>query len=382
MTENVKLKITDITWNGGNQVKPGTPVVFTVTMKNEGTEDMLPAVQQTVIQLHIDRAEPVWFRYDGGLKVGESKTFDFPAWEAVEGNHAITATINFANPSPTTWESGMVFVKYLRVSDKALEVPSFAAAAGMNTLTFSDDFTTLDTIDVNATGKVGYHWYLSRPFGVRTLRPDDFSLTENGLSVHIDTPKINYGLAMVDTRTGAGWGYKHGYMEARIRVDRERSIPGTRGSTAIWALPALRYWCYIDHWLEMDHMEYWGDTMGMGGDLMTVTMHEQAYEHGGSDPIYQWVKNENTCYHHGLGDGEWHTMGWLWEEGSFTTYFDGVQIMQQKWGGADGTPELKVIKGEMGEAPFAVFDKYTYPITICGAKGWPLDIEYLNVWQK
>ena len=381
MNKNVNLKITDITWNGGNQIKTGTPVVFTVTLTNDGTEDMQPTVQQTVIQLHIDRAEPIWFRYDGGLKVGESKTFDFPVWEAMAGNHAITATVNFAMPSPTIWESGEVFVKYLRVADEALAVPTVAAEAGMNTLTFSDDFTSLDTIDMNATGEVGYHWYVTRPFGVRTLKPDDYSLTKDGLSIHIDTPQINYGLAMVDARTGAGWGYKHGYMEARIRLDRRNSTEVKKGP-AIWGLPALRYWCYIDHWLEMDHMEYWGDTMGMGGDLMTVTMHEQIYSHGDKEPIKRWIKNSNTCYQHGLGDCEWHTLGWLWEEGSLTTYFDGELLMKQEWGGANGVPELEVLAGDMGETPFTVFDKYTYPITISGAKGWPMEVDYLNIWQK
>ncbi len=381
MTESVKLKITDIAWNGGNQVKPGTSVVFTVTMKNEGIEDMLPAVQQTVIQLHIDRAEPVWFRYDGGLKVGESKTFDFPVWEAVEGNHAITATINFANPSPTTWESGMVFVKYLRVAEKALEVPEFAAAAGMNTLTFSDDFTTLDTIDVNATGKVGYHWYLTRPYGMTTLKPTDFVLTEDGIHLQLEEPTHNYGIAMVDSRTGAGWGYKHGYLECRFKVADDRVIPDTKGSPAIWSMPAERYWCFTNHWLEMDYMEYWGSIFSEK-KAYTVTMHEQTCEYGSGHGATNWIKNQNTFWHYGLDDNEWHVMGWLWEEGSVTTYLDGKQIMQQKWGGANGEPEFSVVNGELGENPFCIFDKYTQPVTICGAKGWPMEVDYLTIWQK
>ncbi len=381
MNENVKLKITDITWTGGNQVKTGTSVVFTVTLKNEGTADLLPALQQTVIQLHIDRAEPVWFRYDGGLKVGESKTFDFPEWEAVAGNHAITATVNFAMPSPHTWESGVVFVKYLRVADEALAVPEVAAAAGMNNLTFSDDFTTLDTIDVNATGEVGYHWYLTRPYGATTLKPNDFVLTEEGIHLQLHEPTHNYGIAMVDTRTGAGWGYKHGYMEARFKFPANRVIPDSKGGPAIWAMPAERYWCFINHWLEMDFLEYWGNKFGEK-KAYTVTMHEQACQYGGG--MIQWVKNQNTFWHYGLGDNKWHTMGWLWKEGCLTTYLDGEQIMKQQWGASaeQPEPELKAVKGEFGENPFCIFDKYTQPVTISGAYGWPMDVEYLNIWQK
>ena len=128
-------------------------------------------------------------------------------------------------------------------------------------------------------------------------------------------------------------------------------------------------------------MEFWGDTMGMGGDLVTVTMHDQFYAHGDSDPMKRWVKNTES-YYHGIGDNQWHTMGWLWEEGSLTTYLDGKFLMQQKWGGDDGDPKLQVLKGDLGEKPFTVTDKYTYPFTISGAYGWEMEVDYLNVWQK
>ncbi len=383
MNENVKLKITDITWNGGNQVKTGTSVVFTVTLKNEGTADLLPALQQTVVQLHIDRAEPIWFRYDDGLKVGESKTFDFPTWEAVAGNHAITATVNFAMPSPTTWESGVVFVKYLRVADEALAVPEFAAAAGMNNLVFSDDFTTLDTIDVNATGEVGYHWYVTRPYGMTDVTPEDYSLTENGINLHVHNSPHHYELAMVDSRTGAGWGYKHGYVECRFKVQPDASEPGVKGGPAIWAMPAERYWCFIDHWVEVDHMEYWGNYFEGGERIYSVTLHEQSCEYGNGHGATRWGKNIKPVYP-GLGDGEWHTMGWLWEEGRFTAYIDGKELFTQRWN-KDGTvvePEINLVRGERFEASFAVLDEYSLPVTISGDAKWPMEVDYLRVWQK
>ena len=128
-------------------------------------------------------------------------------------------------------------------------------------------------------------------------------------------------------------------------------------------------------------MEFWGDTMGMGGDLVTVTMHDQLYSHGDSDPMKRWVKNTNS-YQHGIGDNQFHTMGWLWEEGSLTTYLDGKELMKQEWGGDDGTPEFQVLKGDLGEKPFTVTDKYSYPFTISGAYGWEMEVDYLTIWQK
>ena len=131
----------------------------------------------------------------------------------------------------------------------------------------------------------------------------------------------------------------------------------------------------------MDYLEYWG-TIFSEKKAYTVTMHEQTCEYGSGHGATNWIKNQNTFWHYGLDDNQWHTMGWLWEEGSVTTYLDGKQVMQQKWGGANGEPELHVVNGELGENPFCIFDKYTQPITISGAKGWPMEVDYLNVWQK
>ncbi len=381
MNKNVKLAITDITWTGGNQVKPNTAVVFSITLKNEGTEDMIAGQQETTLQLHIGTAEPEWIRYDGGLKAGESKTFESQAWTAVVGNFAITATVNFAMPSPTTWESGVVFVKYLRVADETLAVPEFAAAAGMNNLVFNDDFTTLDTIDVNATGEMGYLWYVTRPYGMTDVTPEDYTLTENGIKLHVHNSPHHYELAMVDSRTGAGWGYKHGYMEARFKVQPDASVPGTKGGPAIWAMPAERYWCWIDHWVELDHMEYWGDIFG-GERMYSVTLHEQTCEYGNGHDAKRWSKNIQPCYY-GLGDDEWHTMGWLWEEGRFTAYLDGKELFTQRWN-KDGMvePDINMVRGERYATPFAKLDEYSLPVTISGDARWPMEVDYLRIWQK
>ena len=381
MNKNVKLKITDITWNGDNQVKTGTPVAFSVTLTNDGTEDMVAAKQQTVVQLHIDRAEPLWFRYDGGLKVGESKTFDFPAWEAVAGNHVITATVNFAMPSPTTWDGGEWKTVHLRVADEALSVPALAAQAGMNTLAFSDDFTTLDTIDVNATGAYGYKWYPTRPYGASTLKPTDYEITQKGLLLKQEKNPFNYGLNMMDIRTGAGWGFTFGYMEARFRMPARRVVEGIKGSPAIWSFPPAKLWSQCEEWVEMDWMEYWGDKFSE--DLLyTVTMHHQCMDYA-NHKIEFWARNKNTSHHFGLDDGDWHTMGWLWEKGRLTTYVDGKEIMTQRWS-KEGNPEPECAfnEGEPRTGVFSLFDDQVMPVIINGGAGWPLEIAYLNIWQK
>ncbi len=379
MKANAKLAITDLTWNAGDQPKPGVPITFSVTVKNEGPEVLPADVKQSVVTVFIDRTALPQIKYNGALAVGESKVFESTVWEAVEGNHVITAAVDFAVPSPNNYGTGVIVTKNLRVAQEALEVPAVAAEKGMNTLTFSDDFTTLDTVDVNATGNMGYKWYPTRPYGEPTLEPTDYELTENGLLLKHKVNTFNYGLGMLDIRTGAGWGYTHGYMETKFRMPPKRLVEGEQGIPAIWALPPEKLWSWCNDWVEMDYLEYWGDMFGE--DLLyTVTMHHQ--QDDCNNHLHYHAINRGTSHHFGLCDGQWHTMGWLWEERYLTTYVDGKEIMTQTWS-KDGVPAPEGFQrlGETLCGAFSVFDSQVMPITISGAESWPLEIEYLNIWQ-
>ncbi len=72
----------------------------------------------------------------------------------------------------------------------------------------------------------------------------------------------------------------------------------------------------------------------------------------------------------------------MWEEGYLTTYVDGNEVMTQMWS-QNGVPEPagNMIMGETLSGAFSVFDKQVMPVTISGAESWPLEIEYLNIWQ-
>ncbi len=384
MKANAKLVITDLTWNAGDQPKPATPITFSVAVKNEGPEVLPADVKQTTIKVFIDRTELPEIKYNGEIALGETKVFESVVWEATEGNHVITATVDFAVPSPDNYGTGVSFTKNLRVAENALEVPAVAAAVGMNTLTFSDDFTTLDTIDVDATGNIGYKWYPTRPYGATTLKPTDYEITENGILLKEEKSTFNYGLCMLDIRTGAGWGYTHGYMEAKFRMPRVRLTKEGKGSPAIWALPPDKLWCRCNDWVEFDHMEYWGDKFGTNEDgrmLYTVTLHHQKDD--GKNKCHYHVNNRKTSHHLGLDDGEWHVMGWLWDKGYLTTYVDGKEIMTQKWS-QDGvpSPDGALVLGDTLESAFAILDSQVMPVTISGAETWPMEVEYLNIWQK
>ena len=160
-------------------------------------------------------------------------------------------------------------------------------------------------------------------------------------------------------------------------------VEGTKGGPAIWAMPAERYWCFIDHWVEVDHMEYWGNYHGGGERIYNVSLHEQSCEYGNGHGATRWVKNAKPIYV-GLGDDEWHTMGWLWEKGRFTAYIDGKELFTQRWNedGSGLEPEMYWVKGERYDAPYAVLDKYSLPVTISGDAKWPMEVDYFRIWQK
>ena len=170
------LVITALDWNAENQPKPRAPITFSVTVKNKGTQE-----ESATVTVFVDRVALSEIRLDRPLKQGETYVFESVVWEATAGNHVITAVINGVKPTPRIFGTGVTFTKNLRVAENALPIPAPAAAAGMNTLTFSDDFTDASTIDWDATGDVGYKWYLTLPFGAPDTKPEDMELTKDGI---------------------------------------------------------------------------------------------------------------------------------------------------------------------------------------------------------
>lgn len=372
------LVITALDWDAENQPKPGTPITFSVAVKNEGIQE-----ESATVTVFVDRVALPEIRLERPLKQGKTHVFESVVWEATAGNHVITAVLNGVKPTPRNFGTGVTFTKNLRVCENALSIPAPAAAAGMNTLTFSDDFTDASTIDWDATGDVGYKWYLTLPFGAPDTKPEDMELTKDGILLKKKNIVFNYGLGMMDIKTGAGWGYTHGYMEARIRVPKDCTVEKTKHHPSIWALSPEMMWCKQPEYVELDFLEYWG-TKFCPEYLYTVTIHQIKTETPPNEPqkIVFHANNFPASHHYGLGDEEWHTMGWLWEKGSLTTYLDGEKLFTQTWSkDGDPTPSFKVGVGEHKPGIFELLDHQLLPVTICGGEEFSMEVAYLNVWQ-
>ncbi|MGB6933324.1 MAG: hypothetical protein WBD91_11140, partial [Acidobacteriaceae bacterium] len=90
--------------------------------------------------------------------------------------------------------------------------PSAAAKHGFNHLTFSDDFLSTDTIDLNNTLAPGYQWYIANAMIPQDSPDGDrhFGVVQSPSSVSI----ANSILTFVPTAKSGGWLTNVGYKGA------------------------------------------------------------------------------------------------------------------------------------------------------------------------
>ena len=372
--EETDLVVTDFFWNTATQVKPGTEIVFSVTVKNEGTAAVTEPFDVTV-----GTAKTVFatVTYSGGIPAGESVTVTSQPWQAVAGDHMVAVRIEVAdkNKSNNTKQTNLRVAEDVLISAFS-NVQELLEQKNITSLIFSDDFDTLDVIDMEDTGKEGYKWYVDRPWGAVTLTANDYSIQDGVLSIHAEKPTYNYGLGTYHPINQVGFTYNTGYMEIRFRIPRPReNEEGEKGAPAIWALPTTKLANKAQEWVELDWMEYWGITDQRSRGYYTISVHEVNLD----TTIH--YKNSN-CAYSGLGDGQWHTMGWLWQNGQFIAYLDGETVMFLTYSEKGAPmPKHNVFAGKDRDGVFSMLDDQLMPIIIGGSKDNPLELDYVRVWN-
>ncbi len=383
------LIVSDIIWNdGATQIKPGTPVDFTVVIGNVGTEAS-KANRDIVVEIRVNTKTIRTFVHQGGILAGEMiplTTDPNDPWIAEEGELVISAHVNTTLTVLESNSKNNGTQTFVRVADAFLEAPQQALDGGFNNLVFSDDFDTA-SVDTKFTGDYGYRWYMTDSSGM-SGDETDFHLTGNS-SMILEGKNMNFNwlLCTMDAKTGAGWlGFTHGYLEFRTRFDHNPGPDAKEGAKgpAIWSFPpqAIATKLYPKEpgevHVEMDWMEYWGNDDGSKMHW-TVTMHEQA------DGMQQWMVNHGSYAIKGeendIGDGEWHTVGYRWEKGIVITYLDGREVMRQTWGPDGGNPSFNLQSGEFRDNAMMQFDNQLNALILAAAKGWPMEIDYIRVWQ-
>ncbi len=364
------------------EVKPGTEVIFGVKLTNNGTL----AIEGTFpIEYRLDGQTWYTMDYTGTVQPGETKVVLVDrAWTAVEGDYSVSVKVNSNLAVLDASLLNNTAAKRVRVATSNPTLPSYAQSAGFDTLTFADDFNSINTIDMNATGESGYKWYVRRPYGASTVTASDLTVENGILTLKLSDPTYNYGLATVDPKTGNGFSFNKGYLEVRFRIpDPAVNGEGESGVPAIWSLPPEKITGKSAAWVEMDWMEYWGKGLKYWRytkGYYTITMHDQKLNADGTTE--HWYRNSNYSQN-GLGDQAWHTMGFVWETGKITAYLDGKQVMSQSYAAdSTGSPKAYANEGTLANGVFTGMDTLMQALILGGSADSPLEVDYVYVWQN
>ncbi len=395
------LELSDLMWNpNGVQLQSETPLQFSVNLSNKGTVDLGDYSDITVdfVARNGDTTVNLGTMVQkGGLKAGQSVTLTLPnKWTPPVGEWVVSANAS------TTYlgdRENIGAQGHFRVEETRLQAPPEALAGGYDTLTFSDEFNAAN-VDTEYTGDYGYKWYLTDLTDVCGDK-DDYSIKDGVMTLAGDNMRYNWLMATMDGNTAAGWhGFKYGYLEYRTRFD---SVPegwiegtdyskikeeGVPNAPAIWSFPP-EVICssklgYLERYVEMDWMEYWG--YDKNNCQWTITMHDQTRLNNSNQTVTNSVNNRGSNHildtKNNIGDGQWHTVGYRWEKGLLIVYLDGREIFYQDWSENGHYPEGIAAIGELTADAFTPLDNQLSPLILAGSKGWPLEIDYIRVWQK
>ena len=417
MGDDVDLTVTALSWTGDDngQVDPGKEIVFSATVKNLGTDD-IPVGKTFTVDFSAGTEVVRTATYSGGVPAGEEVIITAAPWTAVAGDHMIAARVNAAWDIMETHMAGNnTYQLNLRVATDRLaptygNVAAAVQQAGMNRLTMSDDFDSLDTVDRYASGIEGYKWYVTRPWGATTLTVNDYTVntdeTGNGiLTLMAENPIYNLALNSVDVNTLNGFRYQQGYLEVRLRIVRPSANgQGEEGVPAVWSFTqdkALEQGLQKHgltsssdtDWVELDWLEYWGISKQYPNGYYTTTLHDSTTL--AEEPSY---RNSNA-HLKGLGDAEWHVMGWLWEKNSIRCFLDGVEVMNQFYDPEasavpnasvntttvkheDGTTTTTTYGGKGTDAGvFSWANDEAAVLYLSGSKDNPMEVDYVRIWQ-
>ncbi len=266
--------------------------------------------------------------------------------------------------------------------------PAIAKEHGMCRLVFEDDFDSPDTIDVTGRGNAGYKWYTVRPFRAKPLVPSDYRVENSVLYLEEHDSLYNYGLATVDPHTRQGFSFNKGVLEFRIRIPHydqafQNYNEPNGGGPAIWSFPPDKIFDTALEWVEMDWMEYWGTYDGRFPDgYWTTTLHHEKRKTP-QDAIHFLANNTERAGAPKLGDGQWHTLTFLWDTDVMDSWIDGRHSVKQTYAGNCPDPKPKVQLGDP-DTPniYTPMNTQQLALIINGAKNNPLEIDWIRVWQK
>jgi beta-glucanase (GH16 family) len=227
---------------------------------------------------------------------------------------------------------------------------------------------------VTGSGKAGYRWYTDTPFHWGDPLPK-LSVTTDGLRIDPQAGRYNNGtwsISSVSPTTNNGTGFRFGYFEARMRFD-PTLWAGKNGWPSFWAMSrprviddsTIRY-AEIDFFESTDH-----------GTRYNASLHDWL-------PIgtRQFSDTMNTATHEparAFDARQWNTFGCLWQPGRVRWYLNNELLVEQRYS-ATATP-VPNAEGHP-EGTYSVTDAHEQIIILGSAQGWPLEVDWVRIWQR
>ncbi len=382
----VDFIVESLTWLGGDeQVETGTELEFIVQVSNQG-DDPVKAGSSFVVDICMDSTviQQIPYTLTENLASGGDLilTSEQP-WAAVAGDHMMSARVNSTLSVLEMDDTNNADIEFnLHVADTLIPQPEIAQLAGFDRLVFNDEFNSDHTIDKNGTGVIGYKWYVNRPYGATTTTPAEYSV-ENGILTLKAYGKGTTVLLTKDVKTRLGFDWLYGYMEARIRIPEPaaRQNGAAGGQQAIWSMSIDKLQNKTQEWMEMDWLEFWGMPEGSQDGYYTLTIWHESVA---PDATFTYRNRSTGCS--GLGDSEWHTLGWVWQRNMIIHFYDGVEVKRQAYSETeDSDPmcvvEVGMLEGFDGVGAFAPMNHERQVLMIGGSQDTVMEVDYIRIWQ-
>lgn len=257
-----------------------------------------------------------------------------------------------------------------------VQPPHAAVEAGFATLAFSDDFDSLDSIDLTGTGAEGHLWYTDRPFGWGRTLPESLSVEDGVLTITQQTASPNYAIGTTSPTTHRGRGYHYGYFEARIAFDPDEA--GYEGFPAFWGVSqAQTIGANFLRSMELDYYEAFRWAGSPFEDVYAGTVHDWTH---GPPAIDRANYGNNFRSLPGTDWTQFHTYGCLWKPGHIVWYFDGEPLIEQRYS-ADDYPDPN--PSDLARGTYAMLDTDTSGQTVIlgSGVGYPMRVDWVRVWQ-
>lgn len=260
----------------------------------------------------------------------------------------------------------------------SVKAPTQAVNAGYSVLKFSDEFTSLSTIDTTNTGVPGKKWYTDRPWAWGVTPPGDLSITDGILTITPSTTSPNCNLITASQKGKVGEGFKYGYFEARMAFNPDDAV-GSDGFPAFWSLSKNQVLNSNQQYsMEIDFFEAYRTPTEPFNDRFVGTIHEFNLT---VDPaIDRATYGNNVKFLPGTLWTNFHTYGCLWQPGVVIWYFDDKEVLRQYY---SATAEPNPNPNGYPVGTFSSLDTENEGLAILLGSGvnYPLKVDWVRVWQ-